>query len=135
VSPRSALVRWVLLAAVIGTIAAGPGCLSAAGVVEPHIPGWERWFRVEWQVAERGGRPVLRGSVRNESPYTMMAVLLLVEALDAGGRVVAQRVAWAAPGSLEPFSRTWFDVGAPAPAPQYRVRVYSFERLEAPSRE
>lgn len=133
-SRRRVLVGWALLAAVAGAIVAGPERLSAGGIVEPHIPGWERWFRVDWEVAERGGRPVLRGSVRNESPYTMMAILLLVEALDAGGRVIAQRVAWA-PGSLEPFGRTWFDVGVPATAPQYRVRVYTFERLEAPSRE
>jgi hypothetical protein len=126
--------RVVLVVAIAASLAwTAPGW--AAGVVEPHIPGWERWFRVEWQVAERSGRPILRGSLQNESPYTMMMVLLLVEALDAGGRVVAQRVEWAAPGALTPFSRTWFDVGAPAPAPQYRVRVYSFERLEAPSRE
>lgn len=129
------LAGWALLAAVAGAVLPGPQRLSAGGLVEPHIPGWERWFRVQWQLAERGGRPVVQGSVRNESPYTMTAVQLLVEALDASGRVVAQQVAWAASGSLEPFSRTWFDVRAPATAPQYRVRIYSFERLEAPSRE
>lgn len=126
---------WILLAVAISTPLAWAVRAPAADVVEPHIPGWEQWFRVEWQVAERGGQPVLQGSVRNESPHTMGGILLLVEALDAGGRVVAQRVAWAAPGSLAPFGRTWFDVGAPAAAPQYRVRIYSFERLEAPSRE
>ncbi|HXG02447.1 MAG TPA: hypothetical protein VNO23_03395 [Candidatus Binatia bacterium] len=131
---RRTLVCSVLAAALIGP-ALRPALVPAADIVEPHMPGWERWLRVDWQVIQRNGRPVLHGSLRNESPYTMTAIQLLVESLDADGRVVAQRVAWASPGSLEPFSRTWFDVGVPATAPQYRVRVYTFERLEAPSRE
>ena len=130
---RRTIVCSILAAVLVGT-PPGPALAPAADIVEPHRPGWERWFRVDWQVTLRNGRPVLSGSLRNESPYTMTAVQLLVESLDAEGRVIAQRVAWA-PGSLEPFSRTWFHVGAPASAPQYRVRVYTFERLEAPSRE
>ncbi len=128
-------IRRALAAAAIAASLVGPAPGRAAETVEPHLPGWERWFRLDWEVAQHRGRPVLRGSLRNESPYTMADVLLLVEALDGDGRVLAQKVTWASPGSLTPFSHTWFAVPAPGAAAQYRVRVYSYERLEAPSRE
>ena len=48
------------------------------------------------------------------------------------GNIIAQKVSWLPSDALEPFSRRYFEVPAPAPAARYHVRVYSFDRIEGP---
>jgi hypothetical protein len=97
-------------------------------LIEPLVPGWERFFRLEWEVAQAGRRPVVRGYVVNSSPYTVIRMQLLLDVLDGGDRVVAQRTSWVV-GALAAFSRVPFEI--PAPQGQaYRVRVLAYERLE-----
>jgi len=104
---------------------------GAAATLEPLVAGWESVFKLDWQLGERRGAPVVRGDVVNTSPYTVTAVQLLVEALDAGGAVVTQKVVWATPATMSPFMRTSFELPAPAPAsPRYRVRIFAFDRVE-----
>lgn len=104
-------------------------------VVEPLQPGWEQFFRVEWEAGTQGDGQVVRGRVRNDSPYLLDRIQLLVEALDQGGAVLDQQVVWLNARGLEPFTGASFEVQARRSAPQYRVRVYSYERLEGDSRE
>src|SRR5437016_2594726 len=70
---------------------------AAPATLEPLVAGWEDVFKLDWQVSERRGAPVVHGDVVNASPYTVTAVQLLVEALDAGGAIVAQKIVWATP--------------------------------------
>jgi len=65
---------------------------------------------------EKKGRPVAEG----------------YHSLDENGNIVAQKVSWLPSDALEPFGRRYFEVPAPAPAAQYQVRVYSFDRIEEP---
>jgi hypothetical protein len=53
---------------------------------------------------------------------------LLVETLDGAGQVTNQRIAYV-PGELGGGGRLYFQVPT-APAPAYRVRVYSYDRME-----
>jgi hypothetical protein len=107
---------------------------SQARVLEPMVWGWEQIFKLDYQAGEDRGKPVVHGYVINDSPYTITRVQLLVEGLDAGDAVVAQRVMWV-PGDFTPFSRRYFEAASPQPAQKYRVRVFAFDRIEAPTRD
>lgn len=120
--------RHTLAVVLLGALLAG--CATApttTRTLEPLQPGWERIFRLEWDRKDRQ----VSGYLYNDSPYTVQRVQLLVDALDAGGDVVGQRVAWAAPGAMSPFTRAYFSVTAPPGGSQYRVRVFSYDRVEA----
>ena len=56
------------------------------------------------------------------------SIRVLVDSLDAAGNVTSQQIAWV-PGDLLGGSRLFFQVPA-APAPAYRVRVFSYDRIE-----
>jgi len=102
-------------------------CAGRAQQLEPMVVGWERIFRPEWEVARRGDQQVVRGSLTNDSPYTVMRVQLLVEALDANGAGVGQEVTWATADVMTPSTRASFEIRAPAAASAYRVRVFAFD--------
>jgi hypothetical protein len=108
-------------------VAVGPGVPSAAEI-QPHMAGWERMFTITWAPGQYRGQPALEGYVTNISPYELTYIRLLIESLDAAGQVTNQRIAWVA-GELGGGGRLYFQVPT-APAPAYRVRVYSYDRLE-----
>jgi hypothetical protein len=115
----SAALTLALLAATVPT---------RAGELQPLVVGWERIFSVTWQSAELRGRPVVEGRVENISPYAVTSIRVLVESLDAAGQVTAQRIAYV-PGDLPGSGRVFFQVPI-AQAPGYRVRVFSYDRIE-----
>ena len=106
-----------------------PGGWSAA--LQPMVVGWEGIFKLDWEVKERRGKQVVSGYLRNDSPYAVTSVQLLVDALDPAGAVIAQKVGWANAGALEPFSRAYFELPTPGPGASYRVRVFAFDRVES----
>ena len=133
------MTRSKLAAAVVAlmVIVAGvglPAVQSAGKTLEPMVIGWERIFRVDWQAKDGRGAPVLQGYLVNDSPYIVARIQILVEGLDEKGNVLGQRLAWV-PGTLTPFSRAYFSEVVPQPSPAYRVRVFAFDRIEAPSRD
>jgi hypothetical protein len=111
-------------------LAAAPPSAEAREL-QPLMLGWEQHFSVTWDATQRQGRSVVEGYVINRSPYRMGRVRLLIDSLDEGGRVVDQRVRWV-PGDLGGDSRLYFDV-AVTPAARYRVRVFSYDRLDEAS--
>jgi hypothetical protein len=102
--------------------------VAAAAELQPHMAGWERMFTVSWAPGQYRGQPVVEGYVTNVSPYELWQIRLLVESLDGAGQVTNQTVAWI-PGDVGGGGRLFFQVPA-APASAYRVRVYSYDRLE-----
>lgn len=129
--------RRMMIAALVGALLLTPtasGLRAAEKLIEPLVPGWERFFRLDWEVVEQRGRPVVRGYVVNDSPYTVTRMQLLLDALDGGGRVVAQQISWV-PGSLAAFSRVYWEIPAREHAQAYRVRVLAYDRLESASRQ
>ncbi|MBI3635240.1 MAG: hypothetical protein HY216_03335 [Candidatus Rokubacteria bacterium] len=120
--------RVLVMAALLTVLAAETA--AAAQSLTPHIVGWERYFNVTWETSEWRGRPYLSGYVLSQYGATATRVRLLVDGLDSSGRVVAQRVEWL--GSTVPgFSRVYFEVPIPGPASSYRVRVFTFDFLQA----
>ena len=94
--------------------------------------GGEQFFTLEWEAGDRRGRPVVWGTITSEWGFPARRVQLLVESLDATGRVTGQRVAWLG-ADLAPGTRAWFEVRAPGPAPAYRVRVFAWDWVQSAS--
>lgn len=105
--------------------ATGPG---AAAELQPLVAGWEQVFSVDWQPGQYRGKPSVEGYLTNISPYHTNNVRIMVESLDAGGQVTDQQIAWL-PGDLLGGGRLFFQVPTP-PSPSYRVRVFSYDRVE-----
>lgn len=104
---------------------------GAQAALEPLTPGWQDIFRMQWEPSTWRGRPRVAGFLTNTSPYTLSRIKLLVESLDGSGELVGQRVD-GVQGALAPFTGTYFSVAAPPPSTRYRVRVFSFDRIELP---
>jgi hypothetical protein len=121
-------VRALLMAMLLSVLLPGGGV--TAQLLTPHIPGWEKYFEVSWEPFTRRGRPHLSGYVVNKYGATATRVKLLVESLDGGGAVVAQRVEWLG-GPVPVFSRTYYEVAVPQPASNYRVSVFAFDFIQA----
>jgi hypothetical protein len=118
----------------LGLLVLATSILAAANVVradeiKPHMAGWENVLALEYGPGEYRGRPVIEGTVTNISPYDLVGIRLLVDTLDSTGKITAQKVAWV-PGDLRGGGRLPFSVPT-TPAPAYRVRVFTYDRVEA----
>jgi hypothetical protein len=118
---RALTLGLVLLLAVPG--------VAAAQELQPLMHGWEHYFSVTWDTVQRRGRVEVEGYVVNRSPYRINRVRVLVDSLDDANRIVDQKVGWV-PGELPGDSRLYFNVPV-TPAGQYRVRVFSYDRIES----
>jgi hypothetical protein len=112
----------------LAAVVVGSAMPGAAAELQPLMLGWERVFTVSWQPAEYRGRPAVEGYVSNVSPYHTGNIRVLIESLDAAGKVTNQHIAWL-PGDMIGGGRLFFQVPT-APAPAYRVRVFSYDRIE-----
>jgi hypothetical protein len=110
------------------TLMVGAPLPGAAAPLEPLMAGWERLFSVSWGPGEYRGQPSVEGYVDNISPYHTSNIRILVESMDAGGQVTNQQIAWLS-GDLLGGGRLFFQVPTPS-APSYRVRVFSYDRVE-----
>ena len=125
-----ALSNLALAAAVAGcTTTSGFAISSGSRELQPLDWGWEQYFSVTWDASQRHGRAEVEGYVGNTSPYDITNVRVLVDSLDANGHLVAQQIGWV-PGELRGGSHRYFEVPV-APAAAYRVRVFSYDRIEA----
>jgi hypothetical protein len=115
----------VLMAAVLVSSRCAP---APRGPVEPLVVGAERYLTIQWQVEPRGQTAVVWGYAYNQSPYTFDRVQLLVEGVGPDGQILSQRIVWAV-GVLGGWGRNYFEAPM-APAPIYRVRVFSYDRIE-----
>ena len=84
-----------------------------------------------WDTVQRRGRLEVEGYINNGSPYRVGNLRVLVDSLDDSGRIVNQRVSWVL-GELGGDSRLYFDVPV-TPADHYRVRVFSYDRIDEAS--
>jgi hypothetical protein len=117
-----------LMVLALAALVVGSAVPGAAAELQPLNTGWERVFTVNWQPAEYRGRPAVEGYVNNVSPYHTGNIRVLIESLDAAGKVTNQHIAWL-PGDMVGGGRLFFQVPT-APAPAYRVRVFSYDRIE-----
>lgn len=86
----------------------------------------DRYFRIEYQVAQSASRPVMSGYVYNTNPgMPAERMQLSIEGLDASGQVVGTSSTWVL-GSVPPGNRAYFTT-AVMPAASYRVQVLFFD--------
>ena len=84
----------------------------------------EHWLKIDWKVAGQPDRAVVWGHVFNDFGLAARDVSLLVEGLDASGRVVTRAVAHV-PFVITPGTHGYFETVV-GPAAGYRVSVYSY---------
>ena len=125
------MIRRVLVLFVLMMTVAVAG--TQAAEIRPHMAGWEQVFSLEYGPGSYRGQPAIEGTVTNISPYDLANVRLLVDRLDAGGQITAQQVAYL-PGELRGGGRLHFSVPTPL-APAYRVRVFTYDRIESTSNQ
>jgi hypothetical protein len=86
-------------------------------------------FRIEVDKPQPGARgPGIGGFVYNDTGGRVIDVRLRVEVLDAGGNLVAESFGWVY-GSVGARDRAWFWVPLKSRGQEYRVSVYSFDRM------
>lgn len=102
---------------------------SSEPLLRPLVLGWEQFFKLDWQAEEAGGRPVVSGHVFNDWGMPAANMRLLVDGLDAEGRVLEQKVSWLG-FTLTPGTRAPFQVVLAEPAAAYRVSVFAFDWVE-----
>jgi hypothetical protein len=112
----------------LALLASGCATGTPQGPLEPLVVGAEQHLTPDWRAEPRDGGAVVWGYLVNQSPYTFDRIRLLVDALAPDGGIAAQRLVWA-PGLLGAWGRTYFEAPMPA-APGYRVRVFSYDRVE-----
>src|SRR5262245_28424760 len=115
--------RGVRLALMLAAAVAFAGSAAAANYAQETL---DRYFRLEYQVAQSSTRPVVSGYVYNLHPGTPAERMRLsIEALDGSGNVVATSSTWVL-GNVPPGIRAYFSEPG-APAASYRVQVQSFD--------
>ena len=114
---RAVVVVFVLLATTISA--------PAASLLQSLTVDWPQYFRIESESSARDGRTVVKGNVWNTANWSTKRIQLLVDAVDAGGQVVNQRVIWLGV-DLAPGTHAAFEVPMPASS-TYRVSVFAFE--------
>ena len=120
--------RSVLLATLVLLVAL-QGLVPGTGFAQNWLmQGTDRYFRVESAAANGPRGLVVSGYVYNTYGTTADRVRLLVESVDASGKVTATSIVPLL-GSIGPGDRVYFEAPAPQPAASYRVRVASFDPI------
>jgi hypothetical protein len=99
---------------------------------EGQVYGASQFFDLVWEPVEHGGRLTIGGYVTNTYGLEATHVRLLVESLDAAGRITARTIGHMA-YSIPPGGRGFFEVFVPDRAPRYRVSVFSWDWRRSPS--
>lgn len=87
------------------------------------------YLLVDAHGAERHGRPVAWGYVRNDYGQTALRVRLLVESVASDGRTTGETTV-AIAGALAPGTRTYWETPVPGAGVSYRARVLEAEWLK-----
>jgi hypothetical protein len=99
---------------------------SSSGPLTPLVVGWEQFFDLTWTVGTYRGRPVVSGRIYNKWNYAAANVRLLVDELDAGGRIVDQQLGWLG-FTLTPGTTAPFEIPVKNPTPNHRVSVFAYD--------
>ena len=138
VTTRSGAMAAILAAGVLLLATTNPARAQPAGMPDRDpkgqsgflttlTPSWQRYFTIDWAPATHHGKTGIEGYIRNDGNFVATRIRLLVDALDASGNVVDQRLVWLLSPELTPGTRGYFETSIPAPAVSYRVSVYSFD--------
>jgi len=121
-----------MAAAVLMLAAAGCATVETtpSATVTTLMPDAERWFKINWDVRpDRGDTRRLSGYIENTYGEAAGRIQLLGQALDGSGAVVGQRLTWL-PFAIAGFGRAYYEIPGMPPADNYRVTVWSYERIQ-----
>lgn len=108
-----------------GSAGVGVGVSTGVSAVTPNQ------MRVEWEPETKGDRTRVAGYVYNDYVLSARNIVLLVEGLDASGKVTDRTRAYVA-RVLTPGTRSYWEVSVPRPpAATYRVSVASLHWLSS----
>ena len=111
---------------------AGTGATPPPGSPTTLMYGWEHHFSIDWAAAEQGQNTrKVSGYVYNQHGEFATHLRVLAQAIDSGGAVVGQRIAYV-PGGVGGFGRSYFEVPNLPVAENYRVSVWDYTWLQAP---
>ena len=125
--------RAIRVGILIGLIAVFSAACAGTGATPPLsmttttlTAGWEHHFTFEWATADQGQTSKkLSGYVYNRNGEYAISLRVLAQAIDSGGAVVGQRIAFV-PGGVGGFGRAYFEVpNLPATA-SYRLSVWDY---------
>jgi hypothetical protein len=97
-----------------------------------RVYGAEQFFKLAWEPEDYGGKLSISGYVTNTYGLEAVGVRLMVESLDAAGRVTARTIGYVN-YPIPPSSRGYFEIFPPEKAPSYRVYVLSWDWRRSPS--
>jgi hypothetical protein len=115
------------------------GVVVLCGILSPHaaqaqgdrvtIPGNVGTITLDWRATQdRAGRPLIAGHVITYGGMSgYCRTVLLVETLDAEGRVVAQNIGFI-PGYVGGYDDVYFEEPVRTPGPNYRVSIGSWNK-------
>jgi len=105
-------------------VIAGPATALAQSTVDP-----DRFFGLEWSGGERRGHPNVNGYIVNNYRVRAANMRLMVDTLDASGKVVESTSGFVA--DVPPGARVYFEVTVKQKAPRYRVTITAWEWRES----
>ena len=111
----------------LGAACAGTGdTLPLGSTTTTLTAGWEHHFTFEWAAADQApASKKVAGYVYNHNGEYAISLRVLAQAVDSGGVVVGQRIAFV-PGGVGGFGRAYFEVpNLPATA-SYRLSVWDY---------
>ncbi|MBI4172345.1 MAG: hypothetical protein HY511_06265 [Actinobacteria bacterium] len=127
---RAGLGLLAALTAACGTVNSH---LTPSASVSTLMAGWEYHFKLDWAVEpEPGDTRRIRGSIHNQHGEYAEPVRVLVQAFDASGVVIGQRITWI-PGGVGGFGRAYFDIAHLPPVDTYRVTVWDYTFMQSDS--
>ena len=130
--------RSIRVGVLIGLVVLTSAACAETGATPPHsmttttlTAGWERHFTFEWATADQGQTSKkVSGYVYNHNGEYATSLRVLAQAVDGGGAVVGQRIAYV-PGGVGGYGRAYFEVpNLPATA-SYRVSVWDYTWLQS----
>lgn len=125
--------RSIRVGILIGLVALSTAACAGTGATPPLsmttttlTAGWERHFTFEWAATDQGQTlKKVSGYVYNKNGEYAVSLRVLAQAVDSGGAVVGQRIAFV-PGGVGGFGRAYFEVpNLPATA-SYRLSVWDY---------
>jgi hypothetical protein len=125
---RVALATLALVVTASGT----PALAQEAPAREGQMVGADQFFRLVWEPVEYGGRLSIGGYVTNDYGLEATHVRLIVESLDATGRVTARTIGHVN-YPIPPSARGFFEIFVPDRAARYRVAILSWDWRRSPS--
>jgi len=134
--PARSLVSWVTLGVI--TVAVSACAIIGNPLTDPTefdslAPGWQSKFSVDWKVEpSRDGTSRVYGRITSHWGQYATPFRVLGMAVDSSGKVVAQRIEWVQ-GGVPGFASVYFEIDHLPAAPSYRVTVWDYTILEAPS--